>query len=81
MESKMEGLLTRFESLINRFEQAQGSAPSKTTSSAAPAKAGANSHLIAAFEKDVLSKVKAFEENAQLMRSEIAESIVSKDIP
>ncbi|MFS8160236.1 MAG: hypothetical protein ACMG6E_08525 [Candidatus Roizmanbacteria bacterium] len=71
MESKLETLLNRFETLVNRFEGSQAGASGNSQSSGAKTGGISQSKLIKTFDQEVISKVKAFEDAAAALGSDV----------
>ena len=70
--SKFADLLAKFETLVNRFEQAQNG--SAVATEAQPAQ---QSKLLKAFDAEVLPKVKIFEDAASELGGEVIATIVN----
>ena len=79
MESRLEQLLNKFESLVQRFETAQdGAQGTASTASSAPTGGVApQSKLLRNFDTEVLSKIKPLQDAAEKLGGDIIPKIVS----
>ena len=81
MESKLEQLLNRFESLVQRLEtnsvSSQGASTTSAASSALTSGVAPQSKLLRNFDAEVLSKVKPLQDAAEKFGGEIIPKIVS----
>ena len=69
MEAKLETLLNKFETLVTRFEKAQGVGEE-------PAHAGTQSKILRGFDNEIAPKIKPFQELADKVGGEIVPNIV-----
>ena len=78
MESKLEQLVNKLETLVERFEKGQGQAPS---GSPAPAlSSGSQNKILRDFDNYLTEKIKAFEAAAAAFGGDIIPNIVIKPI-
>lgn len=80
MESRLEQLLNRFESLVNRLEGATAVGATVTTSASASSSAPASTgvpRIVKDFDNELNHKIKALEDAATALGGDVIASIVS----
>ena len=76
MESQLSSLISKLETLVNRFETAQGGVPVATTTAVQAKPIASVNHLLKDFDTEVISKIKAFEDAATTLGGDIIPTIV-----
>jgi hypothetical protein len=71
MESQFSSLLNRLESLVTRFEAAQGGAPVPAKTAAPAGGSSTLNNLLKEFDAQVASKIKPMEDAAAVLGADI----------